>query len=185
PSQRRPLPWPRRGAAQRQPAARRAQWSRPRPGPPSRKERPAGKGALAGRATWRPVSGASPAPCLRPGASAKAVPCQGVRWFHGCGVFLTGQGCVDKLARLMPGLPQYVCPQRLAESGERIAGQLELRDMRRLRELLYDESGTVTFHLDFEMSEQGFVRIAGGYSTCLRVVCQRCLEPLEIGRAHV
>lgn len=88
---------------------------------------------------------------------------------------------MDKLARLMPGLPQYVCPQRLAESGERIAGQLELRDMRRLRELLYDESGTVTFHLDFEMSEQGFVRIAGGYSTCLRVVCQRCLEPLEFG----
>jgi uncharacterized protein len=53
--------------------------------------------------------------------------------------------------------------------------------MRRLRALLCDEGGTVSFHLDFGKSDQGFVRIAGGYSTRLRVVCQRCLELLEFG----
>lgn len=92
-------------------------------------------------------------------------------------VFLTEQGCVATLARLMPGLPQYVDPLRLAEAGESITGRMAVSAMPRLRELLQDDSGAVEFRVDFRRERQGLVRIVGEFSTSLRVVCQRCLEP--------
>jgi uncharacterized protein len=87
---------------------------------------------------------------------------------------------VDKLARLMPGLPQYIEPQRLADVGGNIAGRLRIDDMRRLADLLLERAGTVTFRLEFSLNEQGSVRIEGEYATTLAVLCQRCLEPLEL-----
>jgi len=100
-------------------------------------------------------------------------------------VVLTAPGRVAKLARLMPGLPQYVDPLRLAETEESIAGRLAVGAMPRLRETLRDDSGTVEFRLKFRRDEQGLVRIQGEFSTSLRTICQRCLEPLELKLAGV
>ena len=80
----------------------------------------------------------------------------------------------------MPGLPQYVDPLRLAETGESIAGRLAVGAMPRLREVLSGDSGAVEFRLNFDRDEQGLVRILGEFSASVRAVCQRCLEPLEL-----
>jgi uncharacterized protein len=93
---------------------------------------------------------------------------------------LTGPGRLAKLARLMPGLPQYVDPLRLAESRESITGRLEVSEMPRLREALRDDSGVVEFQLRFSRDERGVVRITGDFSSFLNTVCQRCLEPMEL-----
>lgn len=84
------------------------------------------------------------------------------------------------LARLMPGLPQYVDPLRLAETEESIAGQLPVSAMPRLREVLGDDSGAVEFRVQFRRDEQGRVRILGEFSASLHTVCQRCLDPLVL-----
>lgn len=97
---------------------------------------------------------------------------------------MTGQGGTDKLARLMPGLPQYIEPLQLAESGEGISGSLPLGALQRLASLLCDRSGAVDFRLEFGKNEQGLVRIRGEYSTQLLVACQRCLEPLVLRMAN-
>lgn len=86
---------------------------------------------------------------------------------------------VDKLARLMPGLPQFLEPLRLAETRETLSGELQADGMQRLGGLLHAKAGTVRFRLSFERNDRGFVCISGEFSTKLTLVCQRCLEPLE------
>ena len=97
---------------------------------------------------------------------------------------LTGQGGADKLARLMPGLPQYIEPLRLTESGEEISGSLPVSALQRLAGQLHDPRGTVEFRLVIGKNEQGLVRIRGEYSTQLTMTCQRCLEPLGLRIAN-
>ena len=97
---------------------------------------------------------------------------------------LTGQGGADKLARLMPGLPQYIEPLRLAECGEGISGSLPVSALQRLASQLYNRRGMVEFRLEFGKNEQGLVRIRGEYSTQLTMTCQRCLEPLVLRIAN-
>jgi uncharacterized protein len=80
----------------------------------------------------------------------------------------------------MQGLPQYVDPLRLAQQEESIAGRLPVSAMPRLKEVLRDDSGTAEFRLKFRRDEQGLIRVLGEFSTSLRAVCQRCLEPLEL-----
>jgi uncharacterized protein len=93
---------------------------------------------------------------------------------------LTAQGRVATLARLMPGLPQYVDPLRLAETEESIAGRLAVSAMPRLREVLRDDTGVVDFRMTFRRDDQGSVRVLGEFSTSLCLACQRCLEPLTL-----
>ena len=97
---------------------------------------------------------------------------------------LTGQGGADKLARLMPGLPQYIEPLSLAESGEGISGSLPASALPRLASQLQDRGSTIEFWLEFGKTDQGLVRIRGEYSTQLTLACQRCLEPLHLRIAN-
>jgi uncharacterized protein len=96
---------------------------------------------------------------------------------------LTAPGWVATLARLMPGLPQYVDPLRLAETEESIAGRLAVSAMPRLKEVLRDDTGVVDFRLTFRRDEQGPVRVFGEFSTSLCLACQRCLEPVTLALA--
>jgi uncharacterized protein len=98
----------------------------------------------------------------------------------GRSVALTVHGRVDKLARLMSGLPQYFEPIRLAERGEAIVGDLVVSQMPRLRQSLHDDSGTVHVHISCEPAELGAIRIHGSLSTTLKVECQRCLGAFDL-----
>ena len=93
---------------------------------------------------------------------------------------MTPRGCVDKLARLMSGLPQYFEPIRLAERGEAIVGDLVVSRMPRLRQSLHDDTGTVHVHISCEPGELGAIRILGSLSTTLKVDCQRCLGAFDL-----
>ncbi len=93
---------------------------------------------------------------------------------------MTVPGRVDKLARLMSGLPQYFEPIRLAERGEALVGDLVVNQMPRLRQSLHDDSGTVHVHISCEPGESGAFRVHGSLSTTLKVDCQRCLGAFDL-----
>ena len=84
---------------------------------------------------------------------------------------------MDKLCRLMSSdLPLTIEPKRLARKGATIAGQYAITDMQRLGGLLHDQSGQVTFNLDFTHDDDNNVSyIMGNVHVVLNIVCQRCL----------
>ncbi len=63
-------------------------------------------------------------------------------------------------------------------------GQIALESMPRLGEVLHDNRGLVDVHLAFRQDENGGICITGTYQACLRLICQRCLEPFEWRIAH-
>ena len=79
----------------------------------------------------------------------------------------------------MPGLPEFIEPQRLADQAETVSGEIPVADMPRLGELLCDRDSAVTVRLQFSRNEHGQVHIEGDYRAPLKLICQRCLEPLE------
>jgi len=87
----------------------------------------------------------------------------------------------DKLARLMvaPRL-QFISPLQLAERQERLTGTVAVSALTRLREILLDDNGRVTFDLYFDRDEQGHVFIKGSFSVNLVFRCQRCMQPMEL-----
>ena len=84
---------------------------------------------------------------------------------------------MDTLCRLMSSdLPLRIEPKRLARTGETIAGQYAIQDMQRLGGLLYDNSGTVIFRLEFNFeSKQNIPFIKGCIEAQVNIPCQRCL----------
>ena len=93
---------------------------------------------------------------------------------------LTGYGQVDKLARLMSGLPQYIEPLRLAEAGATVAGDVPVAALSRLAALLAGPGGRVHVELTFMPAGRGIVLIDGFIDVSIPVTCQRCLDPFEL-----
>lgn len=84
----------------------------------------------------------------------------------------------DTLAGLMAPDPQFIEPMLLAEQEVSLNGQLELCSLPRLKNVLFDDAGAVTFRLEFGRDAEGVVYIVGEFGTDLELVCQRCLNPL-------
>ena len=97
-------------------------------------------------------------------------------------VFLTALTVIAKLCRLMlPDLPQTIEPLRLAKAGKKIAGQYVLNELKRLNGLLHDNTGFVSFMLEFTRDEeQGLYCVTGEIKANLHAVCQRCLGSMEL-----
>ena len=89
---------------------------------------------------------------------------------------------MDKLGRLMSSdLPQLIEPIRFARAGKQLNGQFALNDMPRLSAQLYKDSGHVQFNIEFGHDEENEVYfITGWIEARLSIVCQRCLEGLEL-----
>ena len=98
---------------------------------------------------------------------------------HNNGV-LTARYLIDKLCRLMsPDLPLTIEPKRLARKGEIVAGQYAIDEMQRLGGLLHDQSGQVTFRLEFTHDDEKKTSfIMGNIHAVVNIVCQRCLGPM-------
>lgn len=81
-------------------------------------------------------------------------------------------------------LPSTIEPEKLAVSGERLAGTLGFDDMHRVKELILNPDGEVSFALCFDRDDKGFVRITGDIRSTLKVTCQRCLNEMEFHLAN-
>jgi uncharacterized protein len=76
-------------------------------------------------------------------------------------------------------LPERIDPLRLAESGRELRGSLPLAALQRLVPSLHATEGVV----DVELSgtKEGRIRRLDGHLvTTLKMVCQRCLEPVTL-----
>ena len=94
--------------------------------------------------------------------------------------FLTPYHGVDTLARLMAPDPVFFNPLVLVEQQGSLDGQLEVKDMKRLAEIIQDDSGTIDYHLQLGRDEFEFPYIKGYFKTTLKLVCQRCLNPFDL-----
>jgi uncharacterized protein len=78
-------------------------------------------------------------------------------------------------------LPEHIYPLRLARHGESLTGSVAMTQMPRLAEMLCKGANRVDFTLRFGRAEGGQACVLGHIDANLVVLCQRCLEPMEIG----
>lgn len=76
-------------------------------------------------------------------------------------------------------LPDLLDPWRAADSRSVLAGRLPLSSLPRLRALLLDSAGDVSFRLEFRRDEKRRALLHCDVDATLRLRCQRCLEALE------
>lgn len=89
---------------------------------------------------------------------------------------------MDTLCRLMlPELPQTIEPMFLARKGATIEGKYGVHDLHRLCEVLKDNTGRVTFRLEFGRDkDKKHCIITGHIKASLHTICQRCLNKMEL-----
>ncbi len=77
-------------------------------------------------------------------------------------------------------LPEQLYPLRLARHGESLAASVGVEQMPRLAEMLLEGSGRADFALRFGHDDGGQACVLGRIDAKLVVLCQRCLEPMNI-----
>jgi len=77
-------------------------------------------------------------------------------------------------------LPEFIEPLRLAESGRSLSGRIPLARFHRLAESLSSSEGEVDVVMDFGLDEQGRPCLLARIRVRLQVLCQRCLEPMDL-----
>jgi len=73
-------------------------------------------------------------------------------------------------------LPHEIDPFRLVEARAELGGSVPLKQFKRLKPLLVEDTGTITVVLNFDIDELGVPFVSGSIKTELALVCQRCLE---------
>jgi len=73
-------------------------------------------------------------------------------------------------------IPKRLDPFKQIGSGIDISGQIELKSLARLEDLLADQEGAVEVSLSFYRDEQGFAIVAGDVAATVNLACQRCLQ---------
>ena len=66
----------------------------------------------------------------------------------------------------------------LAEREAVLSGEIELRQLARLREILHSDRGNIQASLKFHRQTNGSVTVDLIFETVLELICQRCLEPV-------
>ena len=77
-------------------------------------------------------------------------------------------------------LPELIEPLRLAEKGVRLNGKMELSRMPRLGASLCDQTGQVFIDILFTRGDDRVPYAKGAVKTRLKVLCQRCIEPMDL-----
>jgi uncharacterized protein len=77
-------------------------------------------------------------------------------------------------------LPELIEPLRLAEKGVRLGGEIELSRMSRLDKALGAQTGQVSIDVLFSKDENGVPTAQGAVKARLKVLCQRCMEPMTL-----
>lgn len=83
-----------------------------------------------------------------------------------------------KVIEMSGKLPLNIDPIQLTSKGFELQGQLPLKGMPRLCELLFQPSGYADISLRFH-KEGGIPLITGEIRLTVFLLCQRCIEPME------
>jgi len=75
-------------------------------------------------------------------------------------------------------LPEIIDPLHLADKRGALKGQIPLKSLDRLAEMLVDDTGTVNVDLVFGR-EGRLAKVEGHIETVLELECQNCLEAVE------
>jgi uncharacterized protein len=75
-------------------------------------------------------------------------------------------------------LPEYIDPLHLADKRGTLKGQIPLKGLDRLSEILANDTGTVSVELFFGR-EGRLAKVDGHIEAVLELVCQNCLEALK------
>lgn len=85
---------------------------------------------------------------------------------------------------MLGGWSTTIDPIQLAETGARLTGEFPLSGMRRLVEMCADEQGSVNVDLHFERDlSDGLRLMRGRIEARVGLICQRCMERLDVGLA--
>lgn len=76
-------------------------------------------------------------------------------------------------------LPELVDVDRLSLRGARLEGRFAIVQFERLRDMVAEPDGELSFALRFYQDGEGRSRIAGTIEASVVLVCQRCLQPME------
>ena len=77
-------------------------------------------------------------------------------------------------------IPPHVDPRKLADRVATLRGELQLSELERLAGALEDDQGTVHVSLEFGRDEQRTLVIRSELDVEVKMVCQRCLEPVVL-----
>lgn len=77
-------------------------------------------------------------------------------------------------------LPKKVDPRKLSEHDAEISGVADVHAMPRFSSYLCEDAGEVNVDLKFSLDEQRLRIVSGQASGTVKMVCQRCLEPVEV-----
>ncbi|MGI9259993.1 MAG: YceD family protein [Gammaproteobacteria bacterium] len=69
--------------------------------------------------------------------------------------------------------------EALAEREATLSGEIELRQLTRLRDVLHSDSGSVQASLKLSRQASVFVTVELTFDAAVDLVCQRCLEPMQ------
>ena len=77
-------------------------------------------------------------------------------------------------------LPTQIDPRKLALQGLALAGEIAAKDLTRLRESVEAVTGPLKASLQFSLDESRQPMVTGEASVCVDVICQRCLDIMNI-----
>lgn len=77
-------------------------------------------------------------------------------------------------------LPLQVDPIRLAARGEHLQGTLPIKQMKRLISALSSTEGDVIIDAEFSVDINRVVILAGKIKTEAKLICQRCMQEMEL-----
>jgi len=69
---------------------------------------------------------------------------------------------------------------KLAHQGAHISSHVDVARLKRFADALAGDSGVVSVDLQFGVDEQGVRFIRGNLATDVKVLCQRCLQPMDL-----
>lgn len=77
----------------------------------------------------------------------------------------------------MQPLPEFIQPQQLVAQETAMEGTVNIADLPRLADALYNDQGQVRAQLRFGKDEEGLTYMKGSLHAELNLLCQRCLQP--------
>jgi uncharacterized protein len=77
-------------------------------------------------------------------------------------------------------LPRRADLFKLAHQGARISSHVDVARLKRFADALAGDSGVIAIELQFGVDEQGIRFASGNLATDVKVLCQRCLQPMDL-----
>ncbi|MEO8165833.1 MAG: YceD family protein [Betaproteobacteria bacterium] len=68
-----------------------------------------------------------------------------------------------------------------ARDADELQGTLAVAELSRLHDVLFDQSGVITYRLTGAMNKDGIATLALHIEATLVLICQRCLGPMKFG----